>query len=286
MMRMQVFSILLAACTTTIGGSSAPDAGSSEEDSGSDDGSGSDAGGDDDEGDWGTPIFRSGWDNTTELGCNFTALIDGVWGDYGGSTACSGTVHDADVVNDVRFDGTRSLRVTQKPGGINGTDFRIGQVFGDRAALTIVGWVYYAPNYHWASADHKIFITLNAQQTEQNVYINYRGGSDPKHARLCAYSRPIDTLYCAPQPQVTVGTWYRIRTRIVAGVNGSIRVWLKQQGQPEVELTFVDENGNPFAFNNVNTGALGGFKYDTTYNLGASITENMYQYVDAIEVYP
>ena len=285
MMRLHIFSIVLAACTT-------PDAESRRHvDAGCTDAIGADASGSIPDaggggGSLGTPLFRSGWDNTTELGCTFNALIDGVWDDYGGSTACSGTVHDADVVNNVRLDGTRSLRVTQKPGYINGTDFRIVKMFGDRSALTIVGWVYYSPNYRWASADHKIFITMDPAQTRQNVYINYRGGSDPQHARLCVGIIPADTVYCAPQPQVTVGRWYRIRTRVVAGVHGSVRMWLQPQGQPEVELALVHDAGSTVALNDVNTGALGGFKYDTTYNLGSSITELMYQYVDGIEVYP
>jgi hypothetical protein len=248
--------------------------GSSDGSNGSDGGSGADL------------LFASGWDNTTDLGCTFTGLIDNAWDDYGGSTACSGDVHDADVVDDIHHDGARALRVTQKPGGINGTDFRIGKQFGTQAEVTILGWVYYAPNYHWADADHKIFITMDNVPMAQNVYINYRGGSDPQHARLCAGIIPVDTIMCADSPQVTVGTWYRIRAHVVAGTHGKVEIWLQPEGQAEVKLHLVnDPDAVQIDIDDVDTGVLGGFKYDSTYNDGSSVTELMYQYVDSIEVH-
>jgi hypothetical protein len=55
----------------------------------------------------GTLLFASSWENTTELGCTPPALLDTAWEDYGGSGGCSGSVHDADIVNDVAHGGTR-----------------------------------------------------------------------------------------------------------------------------------------------------------------------------------
>jgi len=230
-------------------------------------------------------LFASGWDSTAATGCNFEALIDGVWDDYGGSGACNGSVHDADIVTDVAHDGARSLRVTQKPGFINGTDFRIVEMFGPQTDVTLIAWVYYSPNYRWASADHKIFIAMDPDQTAQNVYINYRGGSDARHARLCAGITPVDSVYCADSPQVTVDTWYRLRVHIVGGEHGSVDVWLQPDGEDEVQLDLTHDAGSVVDIDDVDTGELGGVKYDTTYNAGGSISELMYQYVDSVEVY-
>ena len=139
----------------------------------------------------GTLLFESSWENTTDLGCSPAALLDKVWEDYGGSGACSGSVHDADVVDDVAHGGSRSLRITQKPGKdgaekYNGTDFRMQKKFGEQTDVTLVGWLRYDANYRWAGADHKIFILTDEALRAQNVYINLRGGSDSTHARLCA----------------------------------------------------------------------------------------------------
>ena len=49
----------------------------------------------------------------------------------------------------------------------------------DTADVTIIGWVYYSPNYHWAGGDHKVFITMDPGQTAQNVYISPRNTTFP-----------------------------------------------------------------------------------------------------------
>lgn len=245
-------------------------------------------------------LFTSSWE--TALGCNRTALFDsGAWGDYGGSGACDGAVHDADVVSDVFKVGKQSLRITQKPppagfvGVWNGTDFREVRTFASRPDVTLVAWLRYDANYHWASADHKIFIFTASDGATPNVYINYRGGTDAKHARLCAYSMPLDVFFCAAPPvigegsaptQVTVGIWYRLRVHVVAGNHGKVEMWLMPDGQAEMKLNLVYDAGARTAnINDLNTGQIGGLKVDTTYNAGTSVTENMFQWYDGVSVY-
>jgi hypothetical protein len=242
-------------------------------------------------------LFESGWENASETGCDTTALIDGVWDDYGGSSACDGPVTDAAIVNDVFEAGSRSLRVTQKPcptgpgtcdATYNGTDFRIVKTFGDQAEVTLVGWVRYDENYRFATGDHKVFIFTDAEQTAQNVYVNLRGQSgDPTHARITLAAIPADAVVsdATPGHLIGVGSWYRIRVRVVAGANGRVDAWLMPEGQAEVPLTLAYEAGNDFDFQNVPTGSIGGFKADTTYNIGNSITELMYQWYDSVAIY-
>jgi hypothetical protein len=52
-----------------------------------------------------------------------------------------------------------------------------------------------------------------------------------------------------------------------------------------VPLNLSYDAGTQADLGDLDTGELGGFKYDTTYNIGSSITELMYQYVDSIEVH-
>jgi hypothetical protein len=238
----------------------------------------------------GSPLFASSWENTTELGCSAAALLDKVWDDYGGSGACSGAVHDADIVDDVAHGGMRSLRVTQKPGKdgaevYNGTDFRIQKKFGPQTDVTLIAWVRYDTNYRWARADHKIFIFTDEALRAQNVYINLRGGTDGTHARVCAASIPVDTVFCAATPQVTLNTWYRMRVHVVAGAHGKIEVWLQPDGQPETKLNLRHDAGAQADINDLDVGSIAALKLDTTYNAGSSISQNMYQWYDAIAVY-
>jgi len=240
-------------------------------------------------------LFASGWQNTTEVGCTYAGLIDRVWDDYGGSGACSGTVHDADIVTNVWADGGRSLRVTQKPGFINGTDFRIVKVFGAQTEITAVWKVFYSPNWRWASADHKIVIFTDAQATAQNVYVNWRGGRDAQHARVAVHVIPSNTVLTDASVQATVGRWYRFRVHLVAGGQGRVAVWLTDcgvsgtdaacAGATETSLALVHDAGTAANPNNLNVGQIGGIKPDTTYNAGGNITELMYQYYDSIAVY-
>jgi hypothetical protein len=242
-------------------------------------------------------LFESGWENTTAVGCNELALLDTVWDDYGGSTACAGAVHDADVVDEMAFDGARSLRVTQKPcptgpgtcaADFNGTDFRIVKVFGNQSEVTLLVRVRYDANYRWASADHKIAIFTDEAQTAQNVYLNTRGQPDGQHARVKLASIPAgDATFsdATPAHLVTTGVWYTIRVHVVAGDSGSLEAWLTPQGQPEMKLDLVHEAGPDANINDLPVGSIGGIKPDTTYNAGNAILENMYQWYDGIKVF-
>jgi hypothetical protein len=238
----------------------------------------------------GNLLFESSWENTTELGCSARALLDTVWEDYGGSGACNGTVHDADIVDDVAHGGRRSLRVTQKPGKdgaeiYNGTDFRIQKKFGEQTDVTLVGWLRYDASYRWAKADHKIFIFADDALRAQNVYINFRGGSDNAHARLCAAATPVDAVFCSGNPQVTTNTWYRLRVHVVSGAHGKIEMWLQPDGQAETKLNLKHDAGSQANINDLDVGSIASFKIDTTYNAGSGIAQNMYQWYDAIAVY-
>lgn len=230
-------------------------------------------------------LMASSWETAT--GCNGPALFDsGAWGDYGGSGACSGSVHDADVVSDVYKVGKNALRITQKPGGVNGTDFREIRTFGNQTDVTLIAWLRYHAAYHWANADHKIILFMDGTGNSPNVYINFRGGSDAKHGRLCAYSTPVDVFFCAANPQVTVGLWYRLRVHIVAGQHGKMEIWLTPDGQPETKLNLTYDAGAPQAnVNDLNTGQIGGIKLDTTFNDGASVTAPMFMWYDGLAVY-
>lgn len=232
----------------------------------------------------GNLLFSSSWENAA-LGCG-AGLLDGVWADYGGSGACDGTVHDADIVSGIAKLGTKSLRVTQKPGGINGTDFRIvSRSFGAQAELTAIFWVRYDPNYHWASADHKIVLLMGGDS--QNIYINYRGGSDATHPRLCAYPLANDTFFCQTAgPYVTVNSWFRIRVHVIAGVHGRVELFLQPDGQAETALPLTRDAGTGATVpTDINTGTIDGIKLDTTYNSGTSVTSNMFQYYDGVSVF-
>jgi hypothetical protein len=239
-------------------------------------------------------LFQSGWETGPDgvfPRCDFDVLIDGPvgslsrWDDYGGSGACSGTVHDADVVTNVTHDGGRALRVTQKAGNINGTDFRMVKNIGSQSSATHTMWVYFDPAWRWASNDHKMWIWLDGSCTAQNVYINTRG-NDPTHARIAVHVLPSDTVLSDRNVTLTVGTWYRIKSHVVAGSQGKVEVWVMPQGQPEVKLTLTQEAGNAANANLLNTGALGCGKLDTTYNNGAAIpTSGFYQYFDTISIY-
>lgn len=228
-------------------------------------------------------LFTSGWESG--LGCGPALLDAGAWADYGGSGACSGSVHDADVVADVAKLGAHSLRITQKPGGVNGTDFREIRTFGNQSEVTLIAWLRYHSAWHWANADHKIFLFMDASGNQPNVYINQRGGSDPKHARLCMYPTANDTFFCASNPQMTVGIWYRLRVHVVAGAHGKVEMWLQPDGQAETALVLTRDAGNGATSpNDVNAGAIGGLKLDTTYNDGGSVTAAMYMWYDGIAV--
>lgn len=236
-------------------------------------------------------LMSSSWETAT--GCNGPALFDsGAWSDYGGRGACDGTVHDADVVSDVFKVGTHALRITQKPGAststdiYNGTDFREVRTFGSQTDVTLIAWLRYHAAWNWASADHKVFIFTASDGATPNVYINERGGADAKHARLCAYSSPVDVFFCASSPQITVGLWYRLRVHIVAGTHGKMEMWLQPDGQPETKLNLTYDAGAPQAnVNDLNNGQIGGIKLDSTYNAGSTISALMYMWYDGVQVF-
>jgi hypothetical protein len=173
--------------------------------------------------------------------------------------------------------------VTQRPGEQNGTDFRIVKPLPSPADATFVWWVRYDNNYRWANADHKILITGSSQ----TLYINYRGGVDPSHARVVVSVTASDSVFAANafNQQVTVGKWYRLRVYVRAGSQGTVRAWLMEDGQPEQELNFAYDAGTNVPLSSINTGPLDSFKLDTTYNAGSYITETMKMWYDSVAVY-
>lgn len=244
-------------------------------------------------------LFSNGWDLQRELGCNANTLnlLDNrSWNDYGGSGACSGTVHDADIVSDVTADGGFALRVNQKSGNQNGTDFRIVKTLGSQTEITSTFKVRYSDSWRWANGDHKIVIFTDAQATAQNVYINWRGGTSSSRGRVAVHVIPSDVVLTDRSIEAQPGRWYKFRVHLVAGTSGKVEVWLTECGtngsddscnaQPERKLTLTTEVGSQANPDRLNTGQIGAIKPDTTYNAGSSIPASGYQqWYDSIKVW-
>lgn len=229
-------------------------------------------------------LFQNGWERSTETRCNEESIMDGgAWDAAGGANLCP--ANEAGIDTNVFLDGRRSLRVTQYPGRQNGTDVRVVKMFGAQTDITFIGSTRYAEDFRFARGDQKNWIFMDAQQTLQNVYANFRGGRDPKHARVCIGVVPSDTVYCASNFQITVGQWYRWRIYIRAGSRGTVDVWMTPQDGQEVKLNLVHDGGRRVNWSSFNVGEIGGVKLDTTYNIGSSIVKPMDQWFDAVSVY-
>lgn len=234
-------------------------------------------------------LFENGWENRTDLGCGLQTLLDGSggtsgtwWNDFGPSYPglCNGTPPVAQIVNNERHDGNRSLQVNFVPnaGSQNGPDFRIIQSFGNRQEIYARWYVKYSNNWVWASADHKVAIFGTASGT-QDVYFNVRGNGNGGTGRVVVHIIPADGLVEDRSTNMAPGVWHLCEIRIRSGVNGLVQV--KLDGQ----LLNLTGNVNP---NNVNTGStVGSIKLDTTYNAYSyptSLGRTMQTWFDSVAI--
>lgn len=218
-----------------------------------------------------------------QAGCGMDQLLGGLWEDFGPAVGPTCAANLAAIVTDQAYDGTKSLRVTQYPGKQNGTDFRIVKTIGDRSDVWVRYAVRYAPDFRFATADHKTLIFMDQAQAAQNIYINIRGtAGDPSRGRITVHSIPVDTAMsdASRARGISVGGWHVIDAWVHAGVNGFVRVRL--DGVP---LKLSTEAGNRANPEKLNTGSIGAIKLDTTYNIGSFVTAPMNQYFDAVQVF-
>ncbi len=234
-------------------------------------------------------LFNNSWENGG-LGCGLTPLLDnGAWEDYGGPGICSEGPSGgagAEITNAFAAPGfgSRSLRVWQMPGNINGTDFRIIKSFALQNGTVYMRWyIRWGNNWHFGNGDHKMCI-VGPNTSTQYVYWNVRDFfGDSSRGRLTAYNNQQDTVWCDNRPEAAFvkNTWYCISVRMVTGTNGSLAAKVNT-----VDAVFSHDAGTPRDINNhtVSPGGINYIKMDSTYNNGASITEPMDQYWDGIAV--
>jgi hypothetical protein len=239
----------------------------------------------------------NGWENRTELGCTWSGIVDAFydtshnppntatnWSDFGGAGACSTTPPEAEIDTTVVHDGNRSLRVAQRPGEINGTDFRVVKMFSSaQAEVTLIAYLRFADDYQWATGDHKNFIFLGANEA-QTVYVNHRGqDGDPLHARWVLALN--DIVYSDKTNFVTRSTWYRIRVHIKTGTHGAMEMWVRPDGGTEQRLNMTFDAGQTANLADMPIPAVYGFKIDTTYNNGSFVKSIWYRWFDTVAMY-
>lgn len=219
-------------------------------------------------------LFFSTW---RELGCerSTAVLLDGgLWGDFGPSFP--GTCRAVQVVEE---DGVTAVRVTHPVGNQNGFDFRVSRSFPAQADVTATVRIKFAPNFRFATADHKMLLLVGPGEAP-SVYANIRGdASDPTRGRIALHVIATDTVLSDRSVPVTVGAWHEIKVYARTGAAGAVRV--KVDGQL---LTLTSEAGRTANPESLSVGPLSGVKPDTTYNAGSSITEPMAVYYDWVAV--
>lgn len=219
-------------------------------------------------------LFFSTW---RELGCerSTAVLLDGgLWGDFGPSWP--GTCSAVQVVEE---DGVTAVRVTQPVGNQNGFDFRIARSFPAQSDLTASFRIKFAPNFRFATADHKMLLLVGPGEAP-SVYANIRGdAADPTRGRIALHVIATDTVLSDRSVPVTVGGWHEIKVYARTGASGAVRV--KVDGQL---LTLTSEAGRTANPESLSVGPLSGVKPDTTYNAGSSITEPMNVFYDWVAV--
>lgn len=234
-------------------------------------------------------LFNSSWETGT-TGCSTASLLDGtvwpgntLWED-GGGIDCTG--HSGQPLTEVTTAqaapgyGTKSLRVWQAPGNINGTDFRVVKTISQiTSGYFFMRWyIRWGSNWHFGSSDHKMLIT-GQNASDQSMYWNIRASlTTQATGRMTAHHNSVDTVWCDNRPAMALGNnqWHCIETRMQIGANGSLAARVNG-----VDCVFTLDAGTPRDINNHLVEPVGMFKMDSTYNDGAGVTTFMDQYWDA-----